>query len=191
MQDQHAILSATGIQCTYLGSAQVDKSLEMSVLQTQDPHRIIFVTPEWLFKDANLKRVVDAAAKTVTHIAVDEAYLMCEWQSFRTDYKYLKTIKEHFPTMPVMFLTATATPSMVKKLKGCLHDPCVWKGTVNCPNIILDVQEITNKGHVSKENHGNYRGFANSVLKIIKNDNAIIYTDFIAILLPSRKHSMK
>ena len=166
MQDQHAILTARGIQCTYLGSAQVDKTLETSVFQSQDPHRILFVTPEWLFRDVNLRRVVDAAvAKTVTLIAVDEAHLICEWQSFRTNYKDLETIKQHFPTTPVMFLTATATPSMAEKLKACLHDPCVWKGTVNRPNIILGVQEITDKGHVSKDSRGNYTGYANSVSK--------------------------
>ena len=132
------------------------------------------------FRDINLRRVVDAAAaKTVTLIAVDEAHLICEWQSFRTNYKDLETIKQHFPTTPVMFLTATATPSMVEKLKACLHDPCVWKGTVNCSNIILDVQEITDKGHVSKDSRGNYTGFfANTVSKIKKKDNARVYTDF-------------
>ena len=103
-----------GIKCTYLGSAQVDKTLETSVFQSQDPHRIIFVTPEWLFRDVNLKRVVDAAAaKTVTLIAVHEAHLTCEWQSFRTHYD-LETIKQHFPTTPVKFLTATAIPSWSK-----------------------------------------------------------------------------
>ena len=74
-----------------------------------------------------------------------------------------------------MFLTATATPSMVEKLKACLHDPWVWKGTVNRLNIKLDMQEITDKGHVSKDSRRNYRGLANSVLKIIKKDNAIVY----------------
>ena len=77
-----------------------------------------------------------AAAKTVILIAVDEAHLICEW---RSNYKDLEAIKQHFPTTPVMFLIATATPSMVEKLKACLHDPRVWKETVNCPNIILDV----------------------------------------------------
>ena len=97
MQDQRAILTARGIQCTYLGSAQVDKTVETLVFRSQDPHRIIFVTPEWLFRDVNLRRVVDAAAtKTVTLIAVDEAHLICEWQSFRTNYKDLETIKQHF-----------------------------------------------------------------------------------------------
>ena len=125
-----------------------------------------------------------AIAKTVTLIAVDEAHLICEWQSFRTNYKDLETIKQHFPTTPVMFLTATATPSMVGKLKACLHNPCVLKGTVNHPNIILDTQEVTDKGHVSKDSGGNYTGIANSVSKIIKKDSAIIYTDFIADIAP-------
>ena len=184
MQDQHAILTARSIQCTYLGSAQVDKTPETSVFQNQDPHCIIFAVPEWLFRDVNLKRVVDAAAaKTVTLIAVHEAHLTCEWQSFRTHYD-LETIKQHFPTTPVKFLTATAIPIMVKKLKACLHDPCVWKRTVNRPKIILDVQEITDKGHVSKDSRGNYTGFANSVPKIKKKDNAIVYTNFIVDIAP-------
>ena len=185
MQDQHALLTDQGIQCTYLGSAQVDKSLERSVFTSEDPHRIIFVTPEWLFKDVNLKAVEDAALnKTVTLIAVDEAHLICEWQSFRSNYRDLETIKNHFPSTPVMFLTATATPSMAEKLKGYLSDPTVLKGTMNRPYIILDVQEVTDKGHVSKENRGNYIGFVNSVCKIIKKDTAIIYTDFIADIVP-------
>ena len=185
MQDQHAILTARSIQCTYLGSAQVDKTPETSVFQNQDPHCIIFAVPEWLFRDVNLKRVVDAAAaKTVTLIAVHEAHLTCEWQSFRTHYNDLETIKQHFPTTPVKFLTATAIPIMVKKLKACLHDPCVWKRTVNRPKIILDVQEITDKGHVSKDSRGNYTGFANSVPKIKKKDNAIVYTNFIVDIAP-------
>ena len=101
MQDQHAILTARGIQCTYLGSAQVDKTLETSVFQSQDPYCIIFVTPEWLFRYVNLRRVVDAAAaKTVTLIAVDEAHLICEWQSFRTNYKDLETFSNNTCHVP-------------------------------------------------------------------------------------------
>ena len=84
-----------------------------------------------------------------------------------------------------MFLTATATPSMAGKLKACLHNPCVLKGTVNHPNIILDAQEVTDKGRVSKDSRGNYTGIANSVSKIIKKDSAIIYTDFIADIAPT------
>jgi RecQ family ATP-dependent DNA helicase len=184
MQDQHALLTAKGIQCVYLGSAQTDKSLEKSVFNSQDPHRLIFVTPEWIFKEANLNRVKDAAtSKIVTLIAVDEAHLICEWQSFRGNYRDLETIKEHFSTTPVMFLTATATPSMAEKLKCCLHDPCVLKGTINRPNIILDVQEF-DKGHVSKDNRGDYSGFATKVSKIISKDSAIVYTDFIADIAP-------
>ena len=90
MQDQHAILTAKDIRCTYLGSAQVDKTLETTVFQSQDLHRQIFVTPEWLFKDVNLKRVKDAAiAKSVTLIAVDEAHLIAIISH---------QLQRHFPT---------------------------------------------------------------------------------------------
>ena len=117
---------------------------------------------------------------------MDEAHLICEWQSFRGNYGGLETIKEHFSTTPVMFLTAMATPSMAEKLKGCLHDPCVLKGTINRPNIILDVQVLEyDKGHVSKDNQGDYSGFATKVSKIISKDSAIVYTDFIAEIAPT------
>ena len=127
MQDQHALLTDQAIQCAYLVSAQVDKSLKQSVFTSKDPHHIIFVTPEWLFKDVSLKIVEDAALdKTVTLITVHEAHLICKWQSFQSNYRDLETIRNHFPNTLIMFLTATATPSMAEKLKGYLCDSTVF-----------------------------------------------------------------
>lgn len=40
------------------------------------------------------------------------------------------------------------------------------------------------KGHVSKDNRGDYSGFATKVSKIISKDSAIVYTDFIADIAP-------
>ena len=140
---------------------------------SKDSHCIIFVTRDWLFKDINLKAAEDAALnKTVTLIilTVVEAHLICKWQSFQCNYRDLETIMNHFFSTSVMFLTATAIPSMTEKLKKYLSDPTVLKGTMNSTNITLDVQDVTDKSYVLNENCGSYISFVNSVCKIIKKD---------------------
>ena len=71
---------------------------------------------------------------------------------FRSNYRDLESIKNNFPSTLVMFLTATATSSMAETLKGYLDDPTVLKSTMNHMDIFLDVQEVTDKGHVSRDN---------------------------------------
>ena len=56
-------------------------------------------------------------------IALDEAYLIVNWQTFRDKYRYLQNIHNDLPRVPVMALTATANPNVLMKLKTFLDDP--------------------------------------------------------------------
>ena len=56
-------------------------------------------------------------------IAIDEAHLVFDWQSFRDKYRHLQNIKSDLLTIPVMALTATASPSVLMKLKTFLQNP--------------------------------------------------------------------
>ena len=78
MQDQVTNLTSKGIKATYLGSAQLNKKAEIEAFMPYNKDRFIFMTPEWISKEAKVQRLVDADMLSV--IAIDEAHLFYQWQ---------------------------------------------------------------------------------------------------------------
>ena len=71
-------------------------------------------------------------------IAIDEAHCVSQWgHDFRQDYLHLNRLKQHFPNVPRMALTATATPNsqvdIVKNLQ--LDNPDIFINSFDRPNI--------------------------------------------------------
>lgn len=62
----------------------------------------------------------------------------------RPEYGYLVNIKLYFPNIPVMALTATATPALQNELLASLRDPVVQISSINKPNISLHAFQLTN-----------------------------------------------
>ena len=115
MQDQVHALNSKGIPCVLVGSAQVDKQVEMHALEPDSKELLIFVTPEWMTKPANQAKLHTLVrANQLSLIAIDEAHLFTEWSEFRTAFSDLRNIKSHFPSIQIMCLTATATPAWRK-----------------------------------------------------------------------------
>jgi RecQ family ATP-dependent DNA helicase len=82
-------------------------------LETGHPvTRLLYVTPEQCNADGfrrHLRIVHDQ--KELARIAVDEAHCISEWgHDFRPTFKELRWFRENFPDVPIMCLTATATP---------------------------------------------------------------------------------
>ena len=74
----------------------------------------------------------------VAAIAVDEAHCISEWgHDFRPEYRQLATLRERFPGVPFLALTATATPrvrqDIISQLR--LHEPQVFLSSFNRPNL--------------------------------------------------------
>lgn len=126
----------------------------------------MYTTPESFF-DKRKKYPRDMFLKLssegkVSLLAIDEAHLISSWKSFRfvvmynctrvmnvsllyrPEYGYLLNISTHFPDVPIMTLTATATPAIRDKLVSMLRDPVKEIATVNKPNISLHVRELKN-----------------------------------------------
>lgn len=76
--------------------------------------RLLYVTPEQCAADAfrgHMKIVYEQ--KELARIAVDEAHCISEWgHDFRKSFKELKWFRDTFPDVPIMCLTATATPKV-------------------------------------------------------------------------------
>ena len=176
MQDQVQKLMSMGIYATYLGSAQFDKQVESVSLAPNSKYRIIFVTPEWIARAINVSKLhALVQANQLLLIAIDEAHLYSEWSDFRTAFSDLKNIKFDFPTIPLMALTATATPDVEEELKNAvLRNPVIQKVSMNRPNIALYVQELA-----AENESANAMQFSARAAEIIQSSSAVIYTDFI------------
>ena len=84
MTDQVAKLESKGISATFLGTAQVDKSIMQKV--AEGIFSVVFTTPETLIERSTgqpRRLFVEMAEEKLSMVAVDEAHLIQSWQNFR------------------------------------------------------------------------------------------------------------
>lgn len=103
--------------------------------------QLLYITPELLSKSDQLKNALDALYKRnkLARIVIDEAHCVSQWgHDFRPDYKLLGYLKDQYPSVPIMALTATANESVQKdvlynlKIKDCK----VLKQSFNRNNLV-------------------------------------------------------
>jgi ATP-dependent DNA helicase RecQ len=140
MKDQVDALQTSGIPATYLNSTLDRKD---AVARWRGLHRgeyrMLYVAPERLMLDTFLERAVNW---NIAQFAIDEAHCISEWgHDFRPEYRELKKLRTHFPDVPMMALTATATErvraDIVKQLK--LREPRRYVASFNRPNLTYRV----------------------------------------------------
>jgi ATP-dependent DNA helicase RecQ len=136
MKDQVDALETSGIAATFLNSA-LDRQEAVARLRGlhRGEYRMLYVAPERLMLDTFLERALNW---NIAQIAIDEAHCISEWgHDFRPEYRELKKLRTHFPDVPVMALTATATErvriDIVKQLK--LREPRCYVASFNRPNL--------------------------------------------------------
>lgn len=108
MKDQVDTLNKKGISATYINSSLSYQELNHRLQKAEaGAYSLIYVAPERLESKLfiNLLREMD-----ISFIAVDEAHCISEWgHDFRPAYKNIASIRNLFPEMPIIALTATAT----------------------------------------------------------------------------------
>ncbi|KAH0480775.1 MAG: uncharacterized protein KVP18_002286 [Porospora cf. gigantea A] len=127
MVDQVSMLKAHGVVAEFL-SGQCSRQRQTSVRQqlkaaVVNPElQVLFVTPERVAKSklllSALEKIHDAG--NLGLLAVDEAHCVSKWgHNFRPDYARLTLLKKHF-RCPILAMTATATPTVLKDLQTVL-----------------------------------------------------------------------
>jgi len=136
MKDQVDALQAAGMPATFLNSSlNADESRKRLRGLHSGEFRLLYVAPERLMLSGFL---ADLQKWNVSLFAIDEAHCISEWgHDFRPEYRQLARIRELFPRVPFMALTATATErvreDIVAHLK--LREPNRCVASFNRPNL--------------------------------------------------------
>ena len=110
--------------------------------------KLLYVAPESLTKQENIDFLTSV---NISFFAIDEAHCISEWgHDFRPEYRRLRDIFEKISTVPIIALTATATPKVQFDIQKNLMmlDAVVYKSSFNRDNLYY---EIRPKVDVEKE----------------------------------------
>lgn len=117
--------------------AQVKKDITSGVT------KLLYVAPESLTKEEYVQFLQQV---TLSFVAIDEAHCISEWgHDFRPEYRNLRHIIKQLGQVPVIGLTATATPKVQEDILKNLDmsDAVTYKASFNRPNLFYEVRTKT------------------------------------------------
>lgn len=142
MKDQVDSLNVNGIPAAFYNSSQTpDEQTQLTVKLRNGNIRLLYLAPERLFANDS-KLIPFLKSLNVSLIAIDEAHCISHWgHDFRPEYLALAELKNEFPHIPVIALTATADNLTKKDIleKLNLKEPAVFISSFNRENITYRV----------------------------------------------------
>lgn len=147
MKDQVEALKANGIAAEALNSSN-DEGKNRDIINRclEGKVKLLYISPERL-----VSGMIHLLQKTnVSLFAIDEAHCISSWgHDFRPEYTQLRLLRELFPSVPIMALTATADKitkqDILKQLN--IEDAQTFIGSFDRPNLSLDVK----RGYSARE----------------------------------------
>lgn len=161
MEDQVADLKSRGIKALAL-SGRLSREEVLRSLDNADfgKYDFLYLSPERLQQDLVLERI---KRLDVNLIAIDEAHCISQWGfDFRPAYLNCAVLRDLFPGIPFMALTATATQEVLEDIEKLLilNSPVVFKDSVHRSNITYSVLRTEDKNYRLRTLLSKYAGSA-------------------------------
>ncbi|MBR3021897.1 MAG: RecQ family ATP-dependent DNA helicase [Bacteroidaceae bacterium] len=146
MKDQVAALKTRGIKACAITSGMSHEAI-LTTLENCifGDYKFLYISPERIGSELFRTKVVKMK---VCFIAVDESHCISQWgYDFRPSYLNIAQIRNLIPDVPLLALTATATPEVVSDIQRQLHfrEENVFRMSFARPNLIYVVRETSNK----------------------------------------------
>ncbi|MBP9758795.1 DNA helicase RecQ [Candidatus Dojkabacteria bacterium] len=183
MHDQVSALKVNNIPAAFLNSTLDDaEHIEIRQRVVNGEIKLLYVSPEKLLTPEFTSFLKEL---NISLFAIDEAHCISSWgHDFRPEYTKLKSLKENFPNIPVIALTATADKitrkDIINQLK--LKDSLTYLASFDRPNLNLTVVPGQNRLQVILD-----------FIKARPNESGIIYclsrssTEKLAAKLKAKK----
>ncbi|KAM3870622.1 recQ-like DNA helicase BLM [Diretmus argenteus] len=141
--DQVQKLTTLDIPATSLSGDKSDgeaRNIYMQLSKKEPIVKLLYVTPEKVSASNRLLGALENLYERglLARFVIDEAHCVSQWgHDFRPDYKRLHELRQKFPQVPIMALTATATPRVQKDILNQLQmtRPQVFTMSFNRTNL--------------------------------------------------------
>ena len=159
MEDQVKQLERQGIKAMYFEShpksLPLQKQLDNCI---HGNYKLIYSSPERFLNPQFVQRITQA---NLSLVAVDEAHCISEWgHDFRPAYRELGRLRTLFPTVPLLALTASATPEVVKDIQTLLHlqKARLFQRSFERPNIAYQIWPTQDKHNTVAQLLNHHKG---------------------------------
>lgn len=178
MQDQVQHLQQKSIKAIALTSgikyAELDTLLDNCIYGN---YKFLYLSPERLQQDLVKERL---KKMNINLIAVDEAHCISQWgNDFRPSYKKIRTLRELKPSVPIIALTASATPEVVDDIivELDLFQPKVFRQSFYRNNLGYTVNQTLDKNDQLLRILSKYKG--SSIIYVRNRKSAIEISEFL------------
>ena len=149
MKNQVDQLNAFGVNAQFLNSTLSKAEINKVKKETLAGEvKLLYVAPESLTKEENIEFLRNS---NLSFVAIDEAHCISEWgHDFRPEYRRIRGIIDLIGNLPIIALTATATPKVQLDIQRNLQmdEASVFKSSFNRTNLYYEVRP---KHHTKKQ----------------------------------------